>query len=88
MLSLVRALAEMFYPFREIKWIIAGCVVVGGVVLWIVVKLLNSKFGSGNDAEEAYQEKKRLKKWFEAGEISEAEYRAARAVISARERDL
>jgi len=88
MLALVRVLAETFYPFREIKWIIAACVLAGAVVLWVVVKVLNAKFGSGNAAEEAYQEKKRLKKMFEAGEISEEEYRAARAVISARERDL
>jgi uncharacterized membrane protein len=85
---LARILAETFYPFREIKWIIGICVLVGVVVLVVVVKILNHKFGSGNDAAEAYEEKKRLKKMFEAGEMSEAEYRAARAVISSRERNL
>jgi len=85
---LARILAERFYPLREIKWIIGICVLVGAIVIWIVMKALNAKFGSGNDAAEAYEEKKRLKKMFEAGEISEEEYRAARAVISARERDL
>ena len=88
MLGSARILAEKFYPFREINWIIALCVLAGVVVMWIVIKVLNARYGSGNDAEEAYQEKKRLKKMFEAGEISEEEYRAARAVISARERSL
>ena len=88
MLGLLWVLAEKFYPFREIKWIIALCVLAGIAAIWIVMKVLNAKFGSGHDAEEAYQEKRRLKKMFEAGEISEQEYRAARAVISARERNL
>ena len=83
-----RILAETFYPFREIKYYIALGLVVGVVVIFAVMKILKAKYGSGNDAAEAYEQKKRLKKMFEAGEISEAEYRAARAVISARERDL
>jgi uncharacterized membrane protein len=88
MLGLVWVLAEKFYPFREINLIITVCVLAGAVALWIAVKILNAKFGSGKDAQEAYEEKKRLKNMFEAGEISEQEYRAARAVISARERNL
>ena len=81
-------LAERFYPLREIKWIIGICLLVGAIVIWIVMKALNAKYGRGNDAAEAYAEKKRLKRMFEAGEISEEEYRAARAVISVRERNL
>ncbi|HEV8379918.1 MAG TPA: SHOCT domain-containing protein [Tepidisphaeraceae bacterium] len=79
---------ESFRPFREMKYYIALGLVVGAVVIFAVKKMLNAKYGSGNDAEQAYEEKKRLKKMFEKGEISEEEYRAARAVISARERNL
>ena len=77
-----------FRPIKEMKWIVALGLLVGALLIWVVMKLLDRKYGSGDDAAEAYEEKRRLKMQFDAGEISEAEYRAAKAAISARERDL
>jgi uncharacterized membrane protein len=72
---------------RQFRWLIGGGVLLALLIIYVVMKVLNQKYG-GDDAAEAYEEKKRLKRMLEAGEITEQEYRAAKAVISARERDL